>query len=190
MGIAIIPAASAAGKTEFVTTLTSGTSWTVPTGVNYINVILTGGGGGGPFSSYNQSLNANAGSGGTTTFTGATSAAGGGGGISNLGGNSSPPDVQFNGSAGIANSGGGGFYSFHGPSSIGSNSSRADVVPGKFAQSGQTIASTLSTTPGSTINYAIGAGGNAAAGFAANSGQTFSAANPGGSGKVEIHYWV
>lgn len=51
MGIAIIPAA-AASKTMFRTTLTSGTSYTVPTGVTYLNVTCVGGGGGG--ASYNS----------------------------------------------------------------------------------------------------------------------------------------
>jgi hypothetical protein len=46
MGIQTIPA-PAAGKTAFRTTLTSGTSYTVPAGVSYLNVTLVGGGGGG-----------------------------------------------------------------------------------------------------------------------------------------------
>jgi len=47
MGIAVFPAPSAGGKTMFRTTLTSGTSYTVPAGVTYLNVTLVGGGGGG-----------------------------------------------------------------------------------------------------------------------------------------------
>jgi hypothetical protein len=39
--------AAASGKTMFRTTLTSGTSYTVPAGVTYLNVTLVGGGGGG-----------------------------------------------------------------------------------------------------------------------------------------------
>jgi hypothetical protein len=46
MGISVFPAPSAAGKTMFRTTLTSGTSYTVPAGVTYLNVLLVGGGGG------------------------------------------------------------------------------------------------------------------------------------------------
>lgn len=45
MGAATIPAASG-GKTRFALTLTSGTSWTVPAGVTYVNVTLQGGGSG------------------------------------------------------------------------------------------------------------------------------------------------
>jgi hypothetical protein len=51
MGASTIPAVSA-GKTMFRTTLTSGTSYTVPTGVTYLNVTCVGGGGGG--ASYND----------------------------------------------------------------------------------------------------------------------------------------
>ena len=47
MAINVLPVASAASKTMFRTTLTSGTSWTVPAGVTYVNVTLVGGGGGG-----------------------------------------------------------------------------------------------------------------------------------------------
>jgi len=47
MGIATFPAPSAASKTMYRTTLTSGTSYTVPAGVTYLNVTLIGGGGGG-----------------------------------------------------------------------------------------------------------------------------------------------
>ena len=46
MGISVIPAPSAGGKTAYRTTLTSGTSYTVPAGVTYLNVTLYGGGGG------------------------------------------------------------------------------------------------------------------------------------------------
>jgi hypothetical protein len=47
MGISVVPAPSAASKTMFRTTLTSGTSYTVPAGVTYLNVLLVGGGGSG-----------------------------------------------------------------------------------------------------------------------------------------------
>jgi hypothetical protein len=47
MGISVFPAPAAGSKTMFRTTLTSGTSYTVPAGVTYLNVTLVGGGGGG-----------------------------------------------------------------------------------------------------------------------------------------------
>lgn len=50
MGSTTFPAA-AAGKTRFVSTLTSGTNYTVPAGVTYLNVTTRGGGGGGGGSS-------------------------------------------------------------------------------------------------------------------------------------------
>lgn len=46
MGIDVIPAPSA-GKTRYVVELTSGSSWTVPAGVTYVNATLIGGGGAG-----------------------------------------------------------------------------------------------------------------------------------------------
>ena len=47
MGYSVFPAPAAGSKTAFRTTLTSGTSWTVPAGVDYVNATLIGGGGGG-----------------------------------------------------------------------------------------------------------------------------------------------
>ena len=46
MAVSKLVAASAASKTMFRTTLTSGTSYTVPAGVTYLNLLLVGGGGG------------------------------------------------------------------------------------------------------------------------------------------------
>jgi len=45
MGSTTVPAVNP--KTRYVLTLTSGTSWTVPSGVTYVNVTLQGGGAGG-----------------------------------------------------------------------------------------------------------------------------------------------
>lgn len=104
MGLSVFPAAVASSKTAFRLSLTSGTSWTVPAGVTYVNVTLYGGGGGAggqnpgtsgqvvssivnttPGASITYSIGAggtgasgSGGAGGATTFTGATSAAGGG----------------------------------------------------------------------------------------------------------------
>ena len=101
MGISTFPAASAASKTRYVETLTSGTSWTVPAGCTYVNATLFGGGAGGgssagqfgangqriatkvtttPGASITYAIGAGGGSntaGGSTTFTGATTAVGG-----------------------------------------------------------------------------------------------------------------
>ena len=59
MGSTVFPAPSAAGKTMFRTTLTSGTSYTVPAGVTYLNVTLVGGGGGGGGGWWNGGYNMN-----------------------------------------------------------------------------------------------------------------------------------
>ena len=144
MASTVFPAASAASKTMFRVPLTSGTSYTVPTGALYLNVKTFGGGQGG-------------------------NAAGNG-------------------------------YS------------------GQDGNTGQVIASTLSSTPGNSIAYTIGAGGTSSAGAGGNTtftGATTatggSAAGPtgegadnggrgaqsgvtassaGGSGKIEIEYWA
>jgi hypothetical protein len=89
MGYSVFPAPVAGSKTAFRTMLTSGTSYTVPAGVTYLNVTLIGGGGGAGFDGGGRSVKA-------------------------------------------------GFP-------------------------GQKISSTLSTTPGASISYAIGAGGAASA---------------------------
>lgn len=97
MAVNVFPAPVASSKTRRALTFLSGTSWTVPADVTFVNVTLVGGGGGG--------------SGAST-------------------GN---------------------------PSTLGVN-----------GRGGQVISSTLSTTPGASITYAIGAGGSAAGG--SNSG--------------------
>jgi hypothetical protein len=105
--MAVSSANSAGSKTRRALSLTSGTSWTVPAGVNYVNVTLMGGSGAGqtgsdsigdgkpgqlitstlsttPGATITYAIGAggtpSSGAGGTTTFTGATSAGGGGGG--------------------------------------------------------------------------------------------------------------
>ena len=47
MGISVFPIPAAGSKTRYVETLTSGSSWTVPAGVSYVNATLIGGSGGG-----------------------------------------------------------------------------------------------------------------------------------------------
>ena len=173
-------------KTRYVLNLTSGTSWTVPAGVAYVNATLVGGGGG-TGGTGGTNTNANPGNtGGTTTFTGATSAVGGVGLQVNTyvgldvggGGNSLGPAI-----AGVANSGLGGigyiynrFYS----------SSGAFIVPAQpVAQAGQIFTTSVTTTPGASITYSIGAGGT---GGTAPAGGT--AGVSGGSGRIELEYWV
>jgi len=119
MGQSVFPAPSAASKTRKVETLTSGTSWTVPAGVTYVNATLVGGGGGG---------------------------------------------------------------------GTGQNSLGAQNQPGN---GGQIITTLVSTTPGASITYAIGAGGtgptanSTAGGTGGNTtfvGATTAAGGTGGTG--------
>ena len=117
MGYSVFPAA-AGGKTMYKTTLLSGTSWTVPAGVTYVNVTLFGGGGGG-------------------------------GGVPNAG-------SLFRSSNGFP---------------------------------GQVISSTLSTTPGASIAYAIGAGGtggsNGLGGVGGTTTFTGATSATGGNGGIQ-----
>jgi hypothetical protein len=164
-------------RTRYALTLTSGTSWTVPAGVTYVNVTLIGGGGGG--SATGTSATA-AGVGGTTSFTGATSAAGGAAATAGAatfltpGGGITVP-------ASTPNSGKGGFCA----GEYGNISSTNLAINGFMAPDGQTITSTIATTPGAGITYAIGAGGTGGGG-----GTSGSSGAAGGSGRIDIEYWV
>lgn len=166
MAVSSLVAASS-GKTRYFTTLTSGTSYTVPSGVTYLNVTLYGGGGGG---AGNGNTGATGGTGGNTTFTGATTASGGPGGTN--GGR----DNDTNGQSANANTGYGGLTAIFGESSYGQ-------FVGGNGFPGDIMRSTLTTTPGASISYAIGAGGTGGVGSTLTGGA-------GGSGKIEIEYWV
>jgi hypothetical protein len=152
MPTSIYPAPASSSKTRFLVTLTSGTSWTVPSGVTSVNGTLVAGGQGG----------------GCSGFAGGTD------------------------------------YS----------------QIGKQGQGGQVITSNVSTTPGASITYGIGAGGTGGAsygagggaggsttftgattasgsnGITANNGGTGGGPGPnsgggtGGAGQIEIEYWV
>lgn len=156
-----------ASKTRKLVTLTSGTSWTVPAKVTYVNVTLYGGGGGG---GGNGNTGGTGGTGGSTTFTGATTAVGGPGGM--RGGR----DDDYAGQSANANSGLGGQTAFFSENGYGQFIS-GDGFPGDI------VSTTVDTTPGASIAYAIGAGGTAGVGALLNGGV-------GGSGKIEIEYWV
>jgi hypothetical protein len=177
--------AAAGGKTPRKISLTSGTSWTVPAEVTFVNVTLIGGGGGGAGGMGSSGAGAQGGTGGTTTFTGATSAVGGIGnraGVRNQGGTNMTGFAQ--GTNATNNTGEGGVDAM----SHVAQSSGLEGTPGKStAPSGQTISSTVITTPGSSISYSIGGGG---AGGAAGSGTGGQVGGDGGSGRIDIEYWV
>ena len=97
MGISVFPAPVAGSKTKFVTTLTSGTDYTVPAGVTYLNVTLVGGGGGGGSANTSNGL---AGSGGqiimsnfATTPGASVAYAIGAGGTGGVSGSNSPGGI-------------------------------------------------------------------------------------------------
>lgn len=156
-------------------TLTSGTSWTVPSNVKYVNVTLFGGGGGGGGCNSTATRGGTGGTGGSTTFTGATSAPGGTGGTGNnydMGGFAlAPSTLSF---TELANS------------SVGGQGAEGDTggrsVRALNGSPGAVVDSYVATTPGASITYAIGAGGTAGAGSVTG--------NVGGSGKIFIEYWV
>lgn len=184
MASTVFPAASA-GKTMYRVTLTSGTSYTVPTGALYLNVTLYGGGGGAGGCQANTGGNgasSNGSSGGSTTFTGATSASGGSGGARQNNGAGGNAQSTGTGTAATANSGLGGESAEYLCYSGGG-------VPFNFTSGkgmdGNVVSSTLSSTPGGTIAYAIGASGGG------GSGNTSGVdGGSGGSGKIDIEYWA
>jgi len=164
MGISTIPAASG-GKTRFVSTLTSGTSWTVPSGVTYVNVTLRGGGGGG-------SGGLNGGSGNVFLY----GAVGSGGQIvtstlATTPGASITYGVGAGGTGTTSNGNTGGTTTFTGATSaIGGNG-------------GQQVGSAGSA--GSTSFGA--ANGGQAGGYG---GGVTTAGGNGGNGSIDVEYWV
>ena len=161
MGQSTYPAT--VSKTMFRTTLTSGTSYTVPAGVTYLNVSLLGGGGGGGggYTSNNISPATNGTSGAyihstlsTTpgaTITYAIGAAGGGGSGNSQGGTGGT--TTFTGATSAAGGGGG--------AGGGATTSAGSGATGAFGGNG-------------------GAGGTGGA----------SVGGSGGSGKIDIEYWL
>lgn len=174
-------------RTRYAFTLTSGTSWTVPAGVTYVNVTLMGGGGGGGGVCGGTSTTGvtGGGVGGTTSFTGATSAVGGNGMSAN---NLAVANGSFfsNGVVPTANSGKGGATPFG--TQISSTTPITQNGNGSIGSDGQVITSTLATTPGNSITYAIGAGGTAGTNGGGTSGSVVVQA--GASGRIDLEYWV
>ena len=154
MGSSTVPAASAAGKTRFALTLTSGTSWTVPTGVTYVNVQLQGGGAGAYSStSANVSTNASAGQMISSTVT-------------------TTPGASIAYAIGAGGTAGNG---------------------GTAAGAGGTTTFTGATSAVGGLGNAAGQAGTSAAGFPNGGRQnanTMAAGNAGGAGKIEVEYWL
>jgi hypothetical protein len=164
MGASTVPASDGAAKTRYVVNLTSGTSWTVPANVLYINATLRGGGGSGSSGSLNgsQVVFGNLGSGGQVIATNLATSPGasiayaiGAGGASVSGSNSgsSGGTTTFTGATSAVGGTGGG------ASSSAGNAGTATLSAGNGGQFGGYSGSGL----------ASGAGGN---------------------GSIEIEYWV
>lgn len=177
MGYSVFPAPIAGGKTSVKTSLTSGTSWTVPAGVTYVNATLYGGGGGGGQGT-NNSGTGSGGSGGTTTF-GALSASGGSGG-NYMGINLGSTGYNRNGVPQAANTGLGGEPGY---SSL-PGSGFDYPAYGSWGSDGAVRSGTVSTTPGGTVAYSIGSGGAGGSGLGGGYG------GAGGSGRIDLEYWV
>lgn len=171
-------------KTQFRVSLTSGTSYTVPVGVTYLNVTLYGGGGGtGNVEFDSTSAITQGGTGGTTSFTGATSATGGVGGNGQKTARAGYTTQNgSSGTVGVANSGTG---SQPGKTYCDAGTTATSLwISGIQGQSGQVISSTLTATAGGSIAYAIGAGGTGSAAVTGYAGAA------GGSGRIDVEYWV
>ena len=160
MGVSVFPAPAAGSKTRYVVTLTSGTSWTVPAGVTYVNATLVGGGGGGSNysgSGYNavdatsgQVITTNV---STTPGASISYAIGAGGSVSNGSDGGNGGDTTFTGATTATGGGGGKYYS----SGTTGRAGRTGFTSGNFGQQGSA------------------GGGNG---------------GTGGSGSIELEYWV
>jgi hypothetical protein len=150
MGIAQVP--SDVPKTRRLTTLTSGTSWTVPAGVTFVNVTLRGGGGG---SSYNTNGRASGGEIVTSTLSttpgGSITYAIGAGGTAGTSGTPQAGDGGTTTFTGATSAVGGDATTYAGGESLGTSYLSAD---------------------------------NGAAGRATGNGLA------GGAGSIDVEYWV
>lgn len=141
--------------TPTIEVLTSGTSWSVPTGVTFVTVEIfgaSGGGGGGSAATTNDGAAGTAG--GTTSFnSGALSTTGGGAGYGgSIGSAGSVGAAHGVGSGGTVNRTGGG-------QSGGNSGEGAAGNEGGRGGDGGYVRAVLATTPGALITYAIGAAG-------------------------------
>jgi hypothetical protein len=157
MASSVFPAPSAGGKTMFRTSLTSGTSWTVPAGVTYVNVTLYGGGGGGGSATQH-------GMGRPGQMISST--------LSTTPGASIAYEIGAAGSGGTGggNGGGGGTTTFTGATSAGGGN-------GGGGGSGATGGTSFAGWDNGGI------GGNNPGGQAAGGGG-------GGAGRIDIEYWA
>jgi hypothetical protein len=162
MGLSVFPAPSA-GKTTYRLTLTTGTSWTVPAGVTYINATLVGGGGGGAGGMSNPWLYGADGTGGQV--------------ISNVLNTTPGASIAY----AIGAGGGAGAYSAQG--GLGGTTTMTGLTS---ALGGGGGAGTTSSNPSGGSNPGLSAANYGIGGKAANP----SNGSDGGSGSIIIEYWV
>ena len=160
------------GKTMVRTTLTSGTSYTVPAGVMYLNVTLYGGGGGGGGPCYNEYNQAADGLGGEVISSTLSTTPGASIAYAIGAGGSGGGTVQAGAYPGATGSSGG-TTTFTGATSAVGGSGGVGVRSGSAGGSG---------SRGAHPNGGMGANSNNTGG--AGSGGT------GGNGKIDIEYWV
>lgn len=181
MGISVFPAAGGSSLSMKRTTLNSGTSYTVPAGVNFINVTTVGGGGGGGVQTGSGNSNIQ----GIHTF-------GKGGQIMHSTVNTTPgATINYsigsggsggtrNDSAGFANAGAGGTTTFTGATS-------ASGGAGGGTSQNNAGSSGISSNQGITAtNGGIGAQGIITGNQTNNAGPN---GGSGGSGYIIIEYW-
>jgi hypothetical protein len=165
MGLSVFPAPSAASKVRFVDTLTSGSSWSVPTGVTNVNVTCVGAGGAGgglSSSTYTQVPDGLGGQilsrllsvtpGGTVSYSIGAGGTGSGGSNGGAGGTTSFGSVSASGGLGGQIPAGG-----------------AGAKTGPSAQAGL-----ISPNGGQGLQALVGSG----------------IGGPGGAGYVIVEYWV
>jgi hypothetical protein len=169
MAINVFPA-PAAGKTRFVTTLTSGTSYTVPAGVTYVNVTLRGGGGGGGGASANIKLGGN-GTGGAVVTTNLVTT----------------PGASIAYAIGAGGAGGSSFAGTHGSSGGTTTFTGATSAGGGIG--GVSTIDTPEFQPGASAINAQANGGTAA--YRPFSGGTSPwVGGTGGAGSIDVEYWA
>jgi hypothetical protein len=166
MGYSVFPAPAAGSKTMYRTTLTSGTSWTVPTGVTYVNVTLYGAGGGG--GNYNGSSKSE-----VFSAIGLT-----GNCISSTLSCTPGASIAYAIGAGGAGAGGGGNYGGNG------DTGGTTTFTGATSAAGGTGGRGFSATTGGNGSVGMGSSGGS------QSYGGVQAAGSGGNGKIDIEYWV
>lgn len=149
--------APAGGKTRYVETLTSGTSWTVPVGVEYVNATLIGGGGSGGKPENADNRIATNGYGGQIITSNVTTTPG--------------ASIAY-----TIGAGGAGQSSNDTSGNVGGNTTFTGATTALGGNNGEARGSNTAMAGLTANNFSYGAG------FASNSGA-------GGAGQIILEYW-